>query len=239
MSEIRLGTYQNPYTKSKYTEMKENNIWTGGWVQEYKADYDIPTYVTYYISRSGISYIHEEDQEPYGTQNNAFPENVYNEMCQKDLWPGGYVDIENDGLLPVYCDPDDGTQTASGCGCGSGSGDESDNESGDGNDNEGGNSGSGCSGGPFAVASGTLIRVLRWFDIEIDWDAGVLNGEPGSEPEFTRITVKNNYQSEISYWGHEIKWEGANLKVKISYKENGSTDIKTIEGSYSVAEYIG
>lgn len=233
MSEIRLGTYQNPYTKSKYMEMEENETWSGGWVNEYKADYSIPTYVTYYISSDGTSYLHTENQEPYGTQDNAFPEDVYEEMCQKDLWPGGYVDIEDDGLLPVYREPDDGTQSACGCGCGSGSGSESGGDSGD------GGSGSGCGGGIVAIIGGTKHCVCRWFDVEVSWGDGVLNGSPLYIPNLSIDAVHNNYEQAVSLVGCSASWESTSLKIVIQYKEpphKGGT--KSIDILYSVTEYL-
>lgn len=117
------GLSYEPVPEYIYEEMRQNGIWTGGWVQK--------TYLKY-CSTNGTEY-----DSTLGEANDPCPMGIVDEMLSNGIWRGGWVLQSDDTVtyLRYYqttlvngegcgCGSSgNGNNNGCGCGCGSGSGD--------------------------------------------------------------------------------------------------------------------
>lgn len=125
-----LGSEERPFAYSVFNEMRNIDIWTGGWVLP-NPNNPSPRVTTYHTASNEI--FGEINLIPLGEEDNPFLARVYNEMVVNEIWLGGWVlyDAGNkDYIGSMY-----GGGSGSGCGSGSGSGDNTGCGSGSGNNN--------------------------------------------------------------------------------------------------------
>ena len=180
------GSYSAPYTADVYDELTENAMWIGGWVLEEDEDgepFDFPTYIT---AESTVYAGEDEDGNVFGNEDNPIPIDVYEEMCELDIWTGGWVVYPNGTTEEVPENDGGGSGSGSGCGCGCGDDGESGGDGcgcGSGED-EGG---SGCGSStldrlPLTAGSGTFsfFENNTNFHLRISWGSGVFSA---TEPQ--------------------------------------------------------
>ena len=145
------GSLSSPYDADVYDELTENGMWIGGWVLEEGESggtSDSPTYIT---AESTVYAGEDEDGNVFGSEDNPIPIAVYEEMCELDIWTGGWVVYPN-GTTEEFPENEGGASgsgSGSGCGCGCGN-----NDAGCGcgcGEDEGG---SGCGSGDGYVVAG-------------------------------------------------------------------------------------
>lgn len=81
------GSRQNPYWSNEFTDLYNQNRWTGGWVLSANGGSK-----DYY--RSNAVPLHAYENGILGSLNKPFPGEVYNEMVSNGTWTGGWVRIE-------------------------------------------------------------------------------------------------------------------------------------------------
>lgn len=81
------GSRQNPYWSNEFTDLHNQNRWTGGWVLSANGGSK-----DYY--RSNAVPLHAYENGILGSLNKPFPGEVYNEMVSNGTWTGGWVRIE-------------------------------------------------------------------------------------------------------------------------------------------------
>ena len=164
------GSHSAPYNADVYDELTDNAMWIGGWVLEEDEDgepFDFPTYFT----ATGTAYPGEDGEENvFGNEDNPIPIDVYEEMCELDIWTGGWVMYPNGTTEEVPENDGGGSGSGSGCGCGCGDDGESGGDGcgcGSGED-EGG---SGCGGNDYVsmgemeiatIQDGNVVVILHW-----------------------------------------------------------------------------
>ena len=80
------GSRQNPYWSNEFTDLYNQNRWTGGWVLSANGGSK-----DYY--RSNAVPLHAYENGILGSLNKPFPGEVYNEMVSNGTWTGGWVEI--------------------------------------------------------------------------------------------------------------------------------------------------
>ena len=125
---VRVITYTgqcskyNPVPGDIYEEMRQNDIWLGGWVK-------FGTTLKYVDSNKN------EYNSTLGNQSNPCSTAIYNEMVSNGIWESGWIIdsfgesryIQSFNLISTSgsgcgCGSGSGSGSGSGCGCGSGSG---------------------------------------------------------------------------------------------------------------------
>ena len=81
------GSRQNPYWSDEFTNLYNQNRWTGGWVLSANGGSK-----DYY--RSNAVPLHAYENGILGSLNKPFPGEIYNEMIFNGTWTGGWVRIE-------------------------------------------------------------------------------------------------------------------------------------------------
>lgn len=81
------GSRQNPYWSDEFTNLYNQNRWTGGWVLSANGGSK-----DYY--RSNAVPLHAYENGILGSLNKPFPGEIYNEMVSNGTWTGGWVRID-------------------------------------------------------------------------------------------------------------------------------------------------
>ena len=90
------GSRQNPYWSDEFTNLYNQNRWTGGWVLSANGGSK-----DYY--RSNAVPLHAYENGILGSLNKPFPGEIYNEMIFNGTWTGGWVEItKNDTMSAEY-----------------------------------------------------------------------------------------------------------------------------------------
>ena len=182
------GSHSAPYNADVYDELTENAMWIGGWVLEEDEDgepFDFPTYFT----ATGTAYPGEDEEENvFGNEDYPIPIDVYEEMCELDIWTGGWVVYPNGTTEEVSENDGGGSGSGSGCGCGCGDDGESGGDGcgcGSGED-EGG---SGCGGGEY-VNMGSYDIIYRHegkVRVALYWNSGYSG--PMAHPPISYLSI--------------------------------------------------
>lgn len=116
-----LGSEERPFAYSVFNEMRNLDIWTGGWVLPNPSD-PSPRVTTYHTASNEI--FGEINLIPLGEEENPFLARVYNEMAVNGIWLGGWVlyDAGNKDYIGSMYGGGSGSGCGCGCGCGCGSG---------------------------------------------------------------------------------------------------------------------
>lgn len=112
-----LGSEERPFAYSVFNEMRNIDIWTGGWVLP-NPNNPSPRVTTYHTASNEI--FGEINLIPLGEEDNPFLARVYNEMVVNEIWLGGWVLY--DAGNKEYVESMYGSGSGSGCGCASGAG---------------------------------------------------------------------------------------------------------------------
>lgn len=223
------GSYSAPYNADVYDELTENAMWIGGWVLEEDEDgepFDFPTYIT---AESTVYAGEDEDGNVFGNEDYPIPIDVYEEMCELDIWTGGWVMYPNGTTEEVPENDGGGSGSGSGCGCGCGDDGESGGDGcgcGSGED-EGG---SGCGGVDVIPGSGN-IRLIdgngTTASLTVSWTAGS-TGSGG-----------NNFASEASASLDYLEKEGRRAaqydfkNISASWKSSNEIEVNAhVKGSW-------
>jgi|GEM_PF-5576680 len=86
------GSRQNPYWSDEFTNLYNQNRWTGGWVLSANGGSK-----DYY--RSNAVPLHAYENGILGSLNKPFPGEIYNEMIFNGTWTGGWVEITKNGTM--------------------------------------------------------------------------------------------------------------------------------------------
>lgn len=178
------GSLSSPYDADVYDELTDNAMWIGGWVLEEDENGEPVDFQTYFTA-TGTAYPGEdEDGNVFGSEDNPIPIAVYEEMCELDIWTGGWVVYPN-GTTEEFPENEGGASgsgSGSGCGCGCGN-----NDAGCGcgcGEDEGG---SGCGSStldrlPLTAGSETFgfFENNTNFHLRISWGSGVFSA---TEPQ--------------------------------------------------------
>ena len=152
------GSLSSPYDADVYDELTENGMWIGGWVLEEGESggtSDSPTYIT---AESTVYAGEDEDGNVFGSEDNPIPIAVYEEMCELDIWTGGWVVYPN-GTTEEFPENEGGASgsgSGSGCGCGCGNND----------------AGCGCGCGGDEGGSGCGSNLIEDFPEDENWAEG-------------------------------------------------------------------
>ena len=181
------GSHSAPYDADVYDELTENGMWIGGWVLEEGESggtSDSPTYFT----ATGTAYPGEdEDGNVFGNEDYPIPIDVYEEMCELDIWTGGWVMYPN-GTTEEVPENDgggsgSGSGSGSGCGCGDGC-DVTGCGCGCGED-EGG--GSGCGGYVNMGSDDIVYRHEGKVRVVLYWNSGYSG--PMAQPPISYLSI--------------------------------------------------
>ena len=94
------GSRQNPYWSNEFTDLYNQNRWTGGWVLSANGGSK-----DYY--RSNAVPLRAYENGVLGSLDKPFTESVYNEMVSNGTWTGGWVEITDiDTMSTVYMTED-------------------------------------------------------------------------------------------------------------------------------------
>lgn len=256
---VRVITYTgqcskyNPVPGDIYEEMRQNDIWLGGWVK-------FGTTLKYVDSNKN------EYNSTLGNQSNPCSTAIYNEMVSNGIWESGWIIdsfgesryIQSFNLISTSgsgcgCGSGSGSGSGSGCGCGSGSGSGcgcgcgcgSGSGSGSGSGNGLGNSIAAAhpiSAGTYNAGSVKVIfktgetQVIG--DFYITWTAGSTNGQ--NEMSTASVSIRI-YKSEYSIVQNHAytSWESPYVlsisgAFTISYRNNIETF--TIDTNFLIPE---
>jgi hypothetical protein len=207
-----------------YDELTDNAMWIGGWVLEEDENgepVDFPTYFT----ATGTAYPGEDEEENvFGNEDNPIPIDVYEEMCELDIWTGGWVVYPN-GTTEEFPENEGGTSgsgSGSGCGCGCGN-----NDAGCGcgcGEDEGG---SGCRGDGVSAGSITLYtHSVTLATLLLSWTAGTITRDCTSELSLEFVTTGSSYVFDEISLSSEARWIGLygviyNYTLSFKYYDNG------------------
>jgi hypothetical protein len=114
------GSHSAPYDADVYDELLDGEMWIGGWVLEEDeggTPHELPTYIT---AESTTYPEEDEDGNVFGNEDYPIPIAVYEEMCELDIWTGGWVIYPNGTTEEVPENDGGGSGSGSGCGCGDG-----------------------------------------------------------------------------------------------------------------------
>lgn len=231
------GSHSAPYNADVYDELTDNAMWIGGWVLEEDENgepFDFPTYFT----ATGTAYPGEDEEENvFGNEDNPIPIDVYEEMCELDIWTGGWVVYPNGTTEEVPENDGGGSGSGSGCGCGDGC-DVTGCGCGCGED-EGG--GSGCGGDGYVTAGGEEIITREGGNliVNLTWNSGYSG--PFATPPCSYLNTSTVYHAPIIILSNTLSsdWEEQYLvrvKGKIEYKISESSSVFTLEvdATYSI-----
>ena len=221
------GSHSAPYDADVYDELLDGEMWIGGWVLEEDeggTPHELPTYIT---AESTTYPEEDEDGNVFGNEDYPIPIAVYEEMCELDIWTGGWVIYPN-GTTEEFPENEGGASgsgSGSGCGCGCGN-----NDAGCGcgcGEDEGG---SGCGGGDVIPGSGN-IRLIdgsgTTASLTVSWTAGS-TGSGG-----------NNFASEASASLDYLEKEGRRAaqydfkNISASWKSSNEIEVRAhVKGSW-------
>jgi hypothetical protein len=218
------GSLSSPYDADVYDELTENGMWIGGWVLEEGESggtSDSPTYIT---AESTVYAGEDEDGNVFGSEDNPIPIAVYEEMCELDIWTGGWVVYPN-GTTEEFPENEGGASgsgSGSGCGCGCGN-----NDAGCGcgcGEDEGG---SGCGGDGVSAGSITLYtHSVTLAKLLLSWTAGTITRDCTSELSLEFVTTGSSYVFDEISLSSEARWIGLygviyNYTLSFKYYDNG------------------
>lgn len=238
------GSLSSPYDADVYDELTENGMWIGGWVLEEGESggtSDSPTYIT---AESTVYAGEDEDGNVFGSEDNPIPIAVYEEMCELDIWTGGWVVYPN-GTTEEFPENEGGASgsgSGSGCGCGCGN-----NDAGCGcgcGEDEGG---SGCGGGDGNVISGSDNVMFadghgNIASVTVSWTSGSTTGNSGNF--LSEISASLNYlqsggeqASNIANFTYTASWSNI-YTMYITISAYGDNKGIYASNSYSVPEFF-
>lgn len=216
-----------PVSNMLFSEMRQNGIWTGGWVSTYQNG-------TKYFDTGGTEY-----DITLGSQSNPCPLFIYDEMILNGLWEGGWVQDSNGQTyyMQVF-NITLNSSSGSGCGCGSGAVSESYPAYGSGSD------GSNTQQEPCRIFSGGCELGDVMFDEEsvgkvyLSWTAG--NTAEGGDMSVAELRIVFNATSGFTLKGNHVSclWESAytlSFCGNFIFEYNGENYIGSIiSGSYVI-----
>ena len=236
------GSHSAPYNADVYDELTENAMWIGGWVLEEDEDgepFDFPTYFT----ATGTAYPGEDEEENvFGNEDYPIPIDVYEEMCELDIWTGGWVLYPNGTTEEVSENDGRGSGSGSGCGYGCGCGDDEGCGCGCGSgDDEGG---SGCGSDGNVISGSDNVMFIDGHgnvaSVTVSWSSGSTIGNVGNF--LSDISASINYLqsggeqvSNISFFSYSASWSSA-YKMSITISAYGDNVSINASNSYSVPE---
>lgn len=237
------GSRVNPYPESTFYEMRNNGIWTGGYVG-YGEE-------THYVTSNENPYY--GTGELLGSEDNPWPLSLFEELCVNEIWEGGWVTYPNGANYFIDVDmeePDIEGCGSSGCGCGCGNG-EGGEENGCGCGSGGGEDegGSGCGSGDGYVVAGiddVLYLENKKIRIVLSWNSGYSQythiSIPLTEPPYSYLTVHAVAKSPYSIEGGTsltATWSGlyeVTITGNVAFKRYKSDIIhyKSISREYNI-----